>query len=389
MCIRDSPTSISSPQLDSISLTKNQRSGGEKGEFYEIESAVVLDIILDKNHDYFKHKGFTVSDAVWPVDVNGKKADPADPDFTWMGRALVRLIYSQRNLEKEDLVWALPLDSNLSEYPLLNETVGVICLLGQYYYTRKINSSNVPNTNANFKIEPATGGFKNTTESGNVSFTDSKTLGNRELKLTPNEKKTEFQGPTSKLKYNGGNGYEGALGRYFTFNPRIRSLKRREGDFILESRFGQSMRFGAYDDNRNNDKGHNSEMGGYRDYKGDGTKYKVKNVEYEQGGGNPMILIRNRQRPLAKSGEVLKVYDNLPSVVGTSEEKNVGGYMLEDINNDGSSIHMTSGVTVSNFKTNCYKKMWGDGSEEQPGFNGITNFKYPTCLLYTSPSPRD
>jgi hypothetical protein len=60
------------------------------------------------------------------------------------------------------------------------------------------------------------------------------------------------------------------------------------------------------------------------------------------------------------------------------DEKNVGGYIVEDINNDGSSIHITSGVTLSDFKTNCNKKMWGVG-EEQSAFlpSGATKFVYP------------
>ena len=99
---------------------------------------------------------------------------------------------------------------------------------------------------------------------------------------------------------------------------------------IFESRFGQSIRFASYDDNRDNDKGYNSDFSGYTDYKGNGITNPYSKTE--AGGGNPMIIIRNRQRPLNSSIE---------------EEKNVGGYMLEDINNDGSSIHLTSGVTLS------------------------------------------
>ena len=149
-----------------------------------------------------------------------------------------------------------------------------------------------------------------------------------------------------------------ALGRYFYYNPRIRSLKRREGDLIFESRFGQSIRFASYDDNRSNDKGYDSDFGGYTDYKGNGV-INPYSKKIEAGGGNPLILIRNRQRPISKTNV---------------DEKNVGGYMLEDINNDGSSIHLTSGITLSAFQTTCLKKMWGNGSEEQSGFNGTYIF---------------
>ena len=37
-----------------------------QNEFYEMEPALVLDIILDKNHPYFKNKPFTLSNEKWP-----------------------------------------------------------------------------------------------------------------------------------------------------------------------------------------------------------------------------------------------------------------------------------------------------------------------------------
>jgi hypothetical protein len=325
-------------------------------EFYEIEPAIVLDIILDKDHPYFQEKKYKLVSDQWPVDVNGKQPAKDDKDYTWIGRALIRLIYSQRNVEKEDLVWAMPLESNISEYPVLNEIVGVVFYLGQYYYTRKINTFNTPNADANFNMELAYGGFRSTDSPPSII------QGNRELLVKSTDPKIPYEGPPSKLNSLGSVGYKGTLGRYFYYNTRIRNLKRREGDLVFESRFGQSIRFASYDDNRDNDKGYNSDFSGYTDYKGNGISNPYSKTE--AGGGNPMIIIRNRQRPLNTSNE---------------EEKNVGGYILEDINNDGSSIHITSGVTLSGFQTTCLKKMWGNG-EEQSGFNGTTSFKFPKLL---------
>lgn len=321
-------------------------------EFYEIEPAIVLDVILDKNHKYFQNlPQHTLNPSQWQPDLNGKPAKSQDLDYTWIGKALVRLYYSQQMAEKEDLVWATPLESNISEYPLLNEIVGVVSYLGKYYYTRKINMFNLPNMNADFSIEPSIGGY--------TPAPDAPVLGNRELKLDNNSKTDTykpFQGPLSKTAPNGGQGYEGVLGRYFYINKNIRALKRREGDLILESRFGQSIRFAAYDDERKNDIGHSS----YKDYFNQ-INYQIDGTPLQTGGGNPMILIRNRQR------------DAKPD---NPDEKNVGGYMLEDINEDGTSVHTTSGLTISKFKPTCYKKMWGTG-EEQSGFDGTTLFKYP------------
>lgn len=349
--------STSSPSLDNTSLSTKFRGSkaSTSDEFYEIEPAIVLDIILDKNHPYFTSKSFKLNPDQWPVDVNGKPPLKTDPDYTWVGRVLVRLIYSQSNVEKEDLIWAMPLESNISEYPLLNETVGVIFYLGQYYYTRKINTFNTPNANADFNSEISAGGFR--------SVPNTIIQGNRELVTKTTDPKVPYSGPISKLNSVGSVGFAGTLGRYFYYNSRIRSIRRREGDLVFESRFGQSIRFGTYDDNRDNDKGYNSDFNGYVDYKGNGIINP--NSKKEAGGGNPMILIRNRQRPLDKNNV---------------DEKTVGGYVTEDINNDGTSIHITSGVTLSIFKPTCFKKMWGDGSEEQSGFNGTTSFKFPKLL---------
>ena len=336
-----------------------QKTGTKNIEFYEIEPAIVLDIILDKNHPYFKEQPqHTLNSQQWPIDVSGNPVKNKDPDYTWMGRVLVRLYYSQQMVEKEDLVWATPLESNISEYPLLNEIVGVISYFGKYYYTRKINLFNWPNINADFSIEKSIGGF--------TPSSTSPISGNRELILDSNSGAgyQAFQGPISYTAPKTNSQFKGVLGRYFYFNKNIRSLKRREGDLIIESRFGQSIRFGSYDDDRNNDKAYISKPSdGNKDYVGDGTKYTVNNNIYEVGGGNPMLLIRNRQRPLSTTAE---------------EEKNVGGYMLEDVNKDGTSIHITSGITISQFKTTCLKKMWGVG-EEQSAFlpPGATNFVYP------------
>jgi hypothetical protein len=358
------PTSVSSPSLDQTALSAKGKQGRTiADEFYEIEPAVVLDVILDATHKYFQSQKYALVPDQWPVNVNGTAAAPTDLDYTWIGRALVRLIYSNMNVEKEELVWAMPLESNISEYPLLNENVGVVHYLGQYYYTRKINTFNTPNADADFNSEIWAGGFRS------AQVTNKIIQGNRELLNNPSDTPVPYIGPTSNLSPVGGSiGYAGVLGRYFYYNPRIRSLKRREGDLIFESRFGQSIRLASYDDNRVNDKGYNSTFNGYADYKGNGYKYSnINGTSYEAGGGNPMIIIRNRQKPLG----------SLTGVDATNA-KNVGGYMVEDVNNDGTSIHLTSGVTLSAFQTTCDKVMWGDGSEEQPLFNGQTSFQFPS-----------
>lgn len=330
-------------------------------EFYEFEPAIVLDVILDDTHEYFKNNDITKLEYDrWPKDVDGKKPLKDDVDYTWIGRALVRMVESQQKVEKPKLIWAKPLESNISEYPLINEVVFVVkCLDGGLYYTKKVNSKNFINQNADFGMELLYGGFENGVQKGNSELSDSK---------------KEFKGPICKTRANGGYGFEGVVGRYFWINDNIRSIRRYEGDLVIESRFGQSIRFSAYDKDRKNDESSDS----LDDYKTDGTPNPISNVK--AGGGNPMIIIRNRQRPIKKEGESYQLHEKLPAVIGTKAEKNVGGYIEEDINNDGSTIAITSGKTESKWKTTCYKKMWEEGMEEQEAFSpvGCSNFKYPT-----------
>lgn len=259
--------------------------------FYELEEAVVLDVIMDENNPAMKDSKLDVE--TWPPNIDGSEPNASEKDYSWIGRIRFRFLKSQINQEKSVLDWAYPLENTgLVEYPLMNEIVIVGKYMGKYFYTRKLNTSSTVNSNALFYAERTAGQV------------------DRNIDISKGED-GEYTGPESKMNFSGGDDYTGILGSYFKFNPKIRALKSYEGDTILQSRFGSSIRFGAYDDNRNNDNG----LG-----------------EYSDGGGNPMILIRNRQAPV-----------KLP-------QGNTGkGYTLEDINKDGSSIHLTSGKTRSQF----------------------------------------
>jgi hypothetical protein len=304
----------------------------DRVEFYEIEPAVVLDIILDETHPAFSSK--TLNSADSPQNIDGEEPTDKQPDYSWVGRIKFRFYYSQKGQRKETLFWASPLENTgITEYPLLNEVVGVVKYLENYYYTRKINIKGLINANADFAIERRAGLVEQNYD---------------EYAGTP---ETPVEGPVSKLNYEGDDNYWGMLGSYFKFNPNIRTLKRYEGDTLVESRFGSSIRFGSYDSDRDNDVG----LG-----------------EYEDRGGNPYTLIRNRQAPVSKDPDS-------PSYTNR-------GYVTESINDDGSSIHLTSGKTISEFVTTCKKVMFQAGfeegssvEEEQPEFSppGGTTFKFP------------
>lgn len=298
----------------------------DKVYFYEFEPAVVLDIILDEKHPYFSSKKIIAEDT--PPDITGGEPTSDQNNYSSIGRIKFRFYYSQKGQDKETLFWASPLENTgVTEYPLLNEVVAVVKYLDSFYYTRKINVKSLINANADFAIERRAG------------------LVDQNFDEYAGQPNVPMKGPQSQTNYEGGENYTGVLGSYFKFNPNIRTIKRYEGDTLLESRFGSSIRFGSYDSNRENDNG----LG-----------------EYSDNGGNPYTLIRNRQAPVSKD----------PTSPGFTNR----GYVTESINDDGSSIHITSGKTVSEFITTCKKIMYQDGvSEEQEAFSppGGTDFKFP------------
>ena len=317
----------------------------------QFEPGIVLDIVLDHNHPLFKNEklGKIIIPDDFPLNYKNIRSKSDDNNYFAIGTILVRLCYSQQKVEKENLIWAVPMDDSFSTFPLLNEIVHVVKIFDKFYYTNKVNTKNSCNTSADFRYEQTYG----------------KKISNRSYSGV------ELSGPESKLDSLKDEpsyvGFRGILGNYFWFNNKIRNLRRFEGDSIFESRFGQSIRLGSYDDTLKNDKGYNG------DYKSGDDSF---------GGGNPMILIRNRQKPLATDNPQIlhPLLNTILPISSEFNEKNVSGYMSEDINNDGSSIHITSGLTQSKFKTTCYKRYFStDRSEEQIKFipSGATTFKTP------------
>lgn len=279
--------------------------------FYELEEAVVLDIILDDQHPAFTDE---LDSEDWPPNIDGSKPVSGTKDYGQIGSIKFRFLNSERGKDKEQLGWAYPIENTgVTEWPLMNEVVIVGKYMGSYYYSRKLNFKSVVNTNASFITERVSGWVdQNTNEYNN------------------NE---PYTGPKSTMNFAGGENYIGVLGNYFKFNPKIRSLKRYEGDTILESRFGSSIRFGAYDDVRGNDNGKD---------------------DYSDGGGNPKIILRNRQAPIKNP-----------------EAFTAKGYTEEDINKDGSSVHITSGKTISKFQpTTTNSIIYGNKPVSLPKLDG-------------------
>lgn len=267
-------------------------SSPDTAQFYELEPAVVLDVIRDENHPIFKDKKKCpkVTELEWPGGYNNKE----DPDYSWIGRIKARAVFSQNKAPMAELTWILPLETGIKEFPLLNENVVIVKYLNSIYYSRRINTRNFLNNSADTRTEPRYGAGNTLTKQNCPNLIGAKTPSNI------------GSGPNSFGQY---------LGKYFKANNRVRPLRHFEGDTIIESRFGNSIRFGCYEDNPSIDIGTNQ---------GNGD-------DYSGNLGNPQILIRNRQRvKYGKEG----IYSHT---------------LLEDINADGSSIHITSGKTISKF----------------------------------------
>jgi hypothetical protein len=288
-------------------------------QFYELESAVVLDVIRNEDHPIFSDSELkpVISQDEWPEGWNTQD----QIDYSWIGRIKVRMIHSQNKAPINELSWVLPMDGTIKEYPLVNEIVIVAKYVNNLYYTRRLNSRNFLNNSADFRTEPRFGANNRLTAQN-----------------CPNLKGALNSSNISKAS----NKYGQFLGKYFKANNIVRPLKNYEGDTIIESRFGSSIRFGCYEDNPEIDAGTSE---------GNGDAYN-NNL------GNPMILIRNRQKPRA------------------GEEDTYSHTILEDINHDGSSIHITSGKTKSKFAPTLVGPEGdsGGGEEETPEkFGGLSN----------------
>ena len=233
---------------------------------------VVLGVVLDENSVEIKNKLNKIS---YIGAIRYKKLD----DFT-------------TKLEESPL--ALKANQNTSTLPVENELVRIITTGGGVFYERFGNGDN-PNNNAiinqiSFKHQSndvekvATGGI---TEIRSVQQTGITKVNN------------EQQNKNDKL------------GNYFQFEPNLHKLKLFEGDTLLESRFGQSLRFSAY----NNPK-----------------------KEFA-----PTIILRNGENQLSRA-------------------LGVDVTTVEDINKDGSTIILSSGQHDLGFQPGSVDK------------NGTTDF---------------
>jgi hypothetical protein len=218
------------------------------------EIAIVYDVILDETHPYI---------------LNGK-ASMED-----IGSIVYRKYDDTTTLAK-DLQTAKLYDFNFKNLPTRNEKVQIFLTpMGRFY--KRLNSYQTPNINT-VPNEISTY-FENST----ASNTDATPQSAQQFRDSQQHKIPNTNVNSSKQ-------YDG-FGKYFEYTPSIHKLKLYEGDSLIESRFGQSIRFSAYGN--------------------------AKNVF------SPIIILRNFENDISQKLELTKTID-------------------EDINRDGSIIAMTS-----------------------------------------------
>lgn len=144
-----------------------------------------------------------------------------------------------------------------------------------------------------------------------------------------------------------------SLTEYFDPPIGVNALLPYEGDSIIEGRFGQSIRFSSTVDN---------------------AKVSNPNKWSNEGPiGNPITIIKNGQ-----------AFD---------PEKNNGDHILEDINNDNSSIYMCSNQQISNFiPASFYDESYGqdifkESKKDEPNIaNDVMNEDIKEDVVLKTPS---
>ena len=238
-----------------IQNTNNSFFSSKKYNLNAKNTGIVVDVILDDTSDKINRYDFS--------EVETK-------DTGLIGSAVIRT-FDDRSSATESLKAYSPMIPE-DGIPIVNETVQLF-KLGNGLFYKRIFSSNINIGNASLNRQ------KNYLPEKENDVGNSSTYSEVSITKTP--------------KASGGGTEESNFGNYFT-EQQVNPLRLYEGDKLIQSRFGQSIRFSAYNNNTNS--------------------------------FSPTLIIRNRQ-----SRELLE-----PQVKR-------GTMITEDVNKDGSTIVMTSG----------------------------------------------
>jgi len=229
-------------------------------------TGVVYSIILDSSHPRYK-------DASDIGGITFRMLSADDPSAI---------------AKETELPIAHPFDKSFIDLPLRNEFVSIIINNGRYLYKR-ISTDVAGNKNISGAYDTISKKF-----GGSTSNDEEYTEGNKVDVYQRAEDTQIARGDTTgntAIKYNG-------YGSYFRAS-NVHRLSLNEGDTLIESRFGQSIRFSAYNNS---------------------------NKSFA-----PTTIIRNNESPLTQ-------------ITPASS-----GSIVEDINRDGSAIVLSSGEYVLPF----------------------------------------
>lgn len=266
-------------------LTSNSISTTSTG-IIESDIAYVYDVILDESNEYSKKQNLNCA-----------------------GNGAIRFRkLGDTSRADKDLKHAFPYDNNIKTLPVRNEQVEIVNLGGVFYYKQLVITENPSDTSAGVEIGQKFEPENDTSLNGPQTYQNVQKTGI-----------ARSNGNSTSQEYDG-------WGEYYNPNPYVHKLKLYEGDTLIESRFGQSIRFSGYNN----------------------TLKKLA----------PTIVIRNREN---------------------SENQNIStsNSVTEDINKDGSVIVLSSGENQLNFQPGILND------------KGITNFEttpqtfkdYPSKLI--------
>ena len=251
--------------LNRVNINRGNTSASNNSTSFKIIAVRVTDIILDETHPQFSSFGEwnSIGLVAWEF-VNRKKSTQID----WSKRAQ-------------------PLFANVKNYPLINEVIYLFTLPNVY------NINEIASSNLNYYIN-AINLFNNPSNDAIPNELLVNTLGT-ELNAS------NFDSPENDNSYTGNIN----LGKTFEDNPNIRSLVPYEGDYIIEGRFGNSIRFGSTVNVNSNS---------YNPWSQDGKN------------GDPILILRSGQKPITNTSDFSDI--------------------TEDINEDKSSIYLASNQKI-------------------------------------------
>ncbi len=205
-------TNISTIVKNSGNLSSNIAAAikGNGSALYKL--AVVVDIILDDKHPFFGKTSDninsqpppTIKYQQLPVNYENTIPSPSDTDYSYIGRAKIRILGEEQQTAYEKLPWAIAIDNTVTQLPLINEQVLVLNVGETYYYTKPFNRLNYLGSNGDFVTEKS----NSDNNKSAVPY------------LQPPNRKSYVSHPAFQSINQ--NGY---FGNYFILNPFIRSIR--------------------------------------------------------------------------------------------------------------------------------------------------------------------